>query len=126
MGEPPAARTARRPVAVLLRGPDVDRNHRPAPVDGGAEDVIQALSRAVESLAREIARDLQALAGQAALSGYDLTTIQNGLRARGFDPGPSDGLMGPQTRSAISRYQAARNVQVTGEPSRRLQIMLTR
>ena len=90
------------------------------------EEVIMALSRAVETLAREIARDLQGLAGQAALSGYDLTAIQNALRSRGFDPGPTDGLMGPRTRSAIRRYQTARNVPVTGEPSRSLQNLLTR
>jgi len=98
----------------------------PTPPDSGTEEVIVALSRAVESLAREIARDLQGLAGQAALTGYDLASIQNALRSRGFDPGPSDGLMGPRTRAAIRRYQAARDVQVTGEPSRQLQTLLTR
>ena len=97
----------------------------PTPPEAGAEEVIVALSRAVESLAREIARDLQGLAGQAALSGYDLATIQNALRSRGFDPGPLDGLMGPRTRTAIRGYQTARDVQVTGEPSRQLQTLLT-
>ena len=97
----------------------------PTPPESGAEEIIVALSRAVETLAREIARDLQGLAGQAAVS-YDLTTIQTALRSRGFDPGPSDGVMGPQTRKAIRRYQAARNVPVTGEPSPELQKLLTR
>jgi uncharacterized lipoprotein YmbA len=99
----------------------------PTPPDSATEEVIMTLSRAVESLSREIARDLQGLAGQkAALAGYDLASIQNALRARGFDPGPSDGLMGPRTRAAIRRYQAARDVQVTGEPSPQLQTLLTR
>ena len=98
----------------------------PTPPESGAEEIIVALSRAVETLGREIARDLQGLAGQAALSGYDLATIQNALRSRGFNPGPSDGLMGPRTRDAIRRYQAARDVQVTGEPSPQLQTLLTR
>jgi murein L,D-transpeptidase YcbB/YkuD len=101
----------------------------PTPPDSEAEAVIVALSRAVESLGREIARDLQGLAGQAATSStsiYDVTRIQNSLRVQGYDPGPADGVVGPRTRAAIRRYQADQGAKVTGEPSRRLQDMLTR
>jgi len=98
----------------------------PTSPEDGAEEVIMALSRAVETLGREIARDLQGLAGQASLSGYDLTAIQSALRSKGYNPGPADGVMGPRTRDAIRSYQSGRNVQVTGEPSRSLQMMLTR
>jgi hypothetical protein len=89
------------------------------------EDVIVALSRAVETLGREIARDLQGLDGQASTSSYDVTRIQNALQSKGYDPGPSDGVVGPRTRNAIRRYQADHGARVTGEPSRRLQDMLT-
>lgn len=97
----------------------------PTPPDSEAEEVILALSRAVEDLGREIARDLQGLAGQAATSSYDVVRIQNALRVQGYDPGPADGVVGPRTRAAIRRYQSDHGAEVTGEPSRRLQEMLT-
>ncbi len=40
--------------------------------------------------------------------------IQRGLQARGFDPGPADGLFGPRTRTAIERWQAAGGATPTG------------
>ncbi len=40
--------------------------------------------------------------------------IQRGLQARGFDPGPADGLFGPRTRTAIERWQAAGGGTPTG------------
>ncbi len=43
----------------------------------------------------------------------------------GYDPGPPYGLKEPRTRGAIPRYQANDDAQVTGEPSRYLQDMLT-
>ena len=40
--------------------------------------------------------------------------IQRGLRAQGFDPGPPDGIIGPRTRAAIRRWQAAEGLPPTG------------
>lgn len=40
---------------------------------------------------------------------------QSFLAAQGFDPGPADGRMGKRTREAISAYQKARGLPVTGE-----------
>ena len=37
--------------------------------------------------------------------------------ARGFDTGGADGVIGPNTRSAISAYQSSIGVPATGEPS---------
>ena len=42
--------------------------------------------------------------------------IQNSLRAAGFNPGPSDGLWGPQTELALSK--ALKTVGVTQSPTR--------
>ncbi len=100
----------------------------PTPPGSEAESVIVALSRAVEDLGREIARDLQGLATQAATASaatYDVVRIQNALRFEGYDPGPADGVVGPRTRAAIRRYQADHGIEVTGEPSRNLQDRLT-
>ena len=52
-------------------------------------------------------------------AGLDLTRgdrrrIQRALSARGFDPGPVDGLFGRGTRAAIGEWQAAGNLPVTG------------
>jgi peptidoglycan hydrolase-like protein with peptidoglycan-binding domain len=83
-----------------------------------------AMSRTVESLSREIARDLQGIAEHMTVSGYDLRAIQEALKSTGYDPGPADGIFGPRTREAIRRFQGEHGVRVTGEPSGQLQNML--
>ena len=40
--------------------------------------------------------------------------IQQGLAARGFDPGGADGLFGPRTRAAIRGWQRAQGMRATG------------
>lgn len=44
-------------------------------------------------------------------------SIQQQLRQRGLDVGPVDGIAGPRTRSAISRYQQEQQLVVDGQPS---------
>ena len=46
--------------------------------------------------------------------------VQEVLLARGFDPGPIDGDIGPQTREAIRIYQGQSGLAVDGEVSRAL------
>ena len=43
--------------------------------------------------------------------------IQGALAARGYDPGPADGLMGPRTQGAIATFERAQGLPVTGQPS---------
>jgi hyperosmotically inducible protein len=40
---------------------------------------------------------------------------QRVLKEKGFEPGPIDGVMGPQTASALKEYQKAENLQTTGQ-----------
>lgn len=54
------------------------------------------------------------------LTKADRITLQQRLSARGFDTGGADGVIGANTRRAISDYQASRGTAVTGEPSQAL------
>jgi peptidoglycan hydrolase-like protein with peptidoglycan-binding domain len=51
--------------------------------------------------------------------------IQLGLKRRGYDPGPVDGLLGRRTARAIRAFQADHGLAVTGMPSRTVYEMLT-
>jgi peptidoglycan hydrolase-like protein with peptidoglycan-binding domain len=44
----------------------------------------------------------------------DVKKVQETLRDKGYNPGPIDGVSGPQTRGAISQYQKSENLPVTG------------
>jgi peptidoglycan hydrolase-like protein with peptidoglycan-binding domain len=46
--------------------------------------------------------------------------VQEALAAQGYDPGPVDGAIGPQTRTAIRDYQARNGLPADGEVSRAL------
>ena len=54
--------------------------------------------------------------------------IQHDLATRGFEVGPTDGVIHPETRSAIRDYEATAGLDVTGEPTANLlkHIRLTR
>lgn len=49
-----------------------------------------------------------------------VSQIQSGLAAKGYNPGPTDGVAGNRTRSAIRAYQRDHGLQVTGQPSSQL------
>ena len=44
----------------------------------------------------------------------DVKKVQETLRDKGYDPGPVDGVLGDQTREAISQYQKSESFPVTG------------
>ncbi|MEQ3729512.1 MAG: lytic murein transglycosylase [Tateyamaria sp.] len=44
-------------------------------------------------------------------------SLQERLTARGFDTGGADGVIGPNSRTAISAYQTSIGVEATGDPS---------
>jgi lysozyme len=47
-------------------------------------------------------------------AGPGVAEIQTRLKAKGFDPGPADGVFGPQTRTAVIAFQRAANLVVDG------------
>ncbi|MGE5391561.1 MAG: peptidoglycan-binding protein [Deltaproteobacteria bacterium] len=48
------------------------------------------------------------------MRGEDIRTVQTILSARGFDPGPVDGIYGPRTSAAVSEFQTAQGLPATG------------
>ncbi|HEV3177446.1 MAG TPA: peptidoglycan-binding domain-containing protein [Stellaceae bacterium] len=57
--------------------------------------------------------------GQTA-SAYDEGTVRNiqaGLQRLGYDPGPADGRYGPQTETAIRRFQQDNGLPIDGQPT---------
>lgn len=46
--------------------------------------------------------------------GSDVRAVQHALAARGFVPGPADGIYGPLTAGAVRRFQAAAGLKATG------------
>jgi peptidoglycan hydrolase-like protein with peptidoglycan-binding domain len=41
--------------------------------------------------------------------------VQQALKDKGFDPGPIDGVQGPQTTAALKAYQKAEGLEATGK-----------
>ena len=54
--------------------------------------------------------------GRHAAARARLRQVQERLQAAGFTPGPLDGRLGPQTRTALQRYQQRQGLRVTGSP----------
>jgi len=46
--------------------------------------------------------------------GEAVSTLQQQLKAAGFDPGPIDGVFGPRTKAAVEAYQKANGLAVDG------------
>jgi hypothetical protein len=55
-----------------------------------------------------------------ALSDSEVQEVQSRLQALQLDPGPADGVAGPQTTSAVQRYQAGKGRPTTGQLDRPL------
>ena len=67
--------------------------------------------RSGESSARGSAGSGQAASGQ---SRAQITQVQQALKAKGYDPGTTDGVMGTQTQEALRKFQKENGLKVTG------------
>jgi peptidoglycan hydrolase-like protein with peptidoglycan-binding domain len=46
--------------------------------------------------------------------------VQSALEQHGYDPGPGDGVLGPETREAIAKFQKEHGLPRTGRIDGRL------
>jgi membrane-bound lytic murein transglycosylase B len=44
----------------------------------------------------------------------DIKKVQEALKDKGHDPGPVDGIVGPQTQKALRSFQVANGIRATG------------
>ena len=52
------------------------------------------------------------------MSAAQIEQAQQKLRDDGYDPGPVDGKMGPQTRHAVKKFQQAKDLKASGRLDR--------
>jgi peptidoglycan hydrolase-like protein with peptidoglycan-binding domain len=60
---------------------------------------------------------LPSAAGKPLSSREKIRRLQKQLKEGGFDPGPTDGMMGPKTSSALQRYQTSAGRRKSGDGS---------
>jgi hypothetical protein len=86
-----------------------------------APETVPEVAPAPAAMGPEATSDgVAALSPQASAQRQMIAEIQARLLDLGYDPGPVDGLMGPQTRTAIEDYQRKNDFSVDGEPSPQL------
>lgn len=54
-------------------------------------------------------------AGGQAADAETIKQAQEQLKSAGFDPGPTDGIMGPQTQKALKDYQQSKGLKASGQ-----------
>jgi peptidoglycan hydrolase-like protein with peptidoglycan-binding domain len=87
-----------------------------APTGKATQGVLDQLNAAIAAGAASPERLLK----RSGLLRSYTRAVQEALANQGYDPGPVDGAIGPQTRSAIRDYQARNGLVVDGEVSREL------
>ena len=85
-----------------------------------APDKTQVPSQLTPAEPAKAAAPLSAVTPSAPLTFEEVRDVQDRLKALAFDPGPSDGIPGPLTTTAIKKYEAARRRTETGNLDRSL------
>jgi peptidoglycan hydrolase-like protein with peptidoglycan-binding domain len=74
--------------------------------------------RALDRVRVKVRRTSRPVAGSSASGQYsreDVKSVQEALKQKGMNPGPIDGVMGPQTQQALRAFQRSQNIQQTGQ-----------
>lgn len=81
----------------------------PVPVYEPTEPVVSDFPRPVKSEHSQAVSSLKK-----PLSRQEIRQIQARLKAAGFDPGPIDGKLGPQIKSALEKYRSSQKLTRSG------------
>lgn len=81
-------------------------------IETGARDVKDRAKTASNELGNEIDKAVNRFTTP---DRNDVRRAQMRLSELGYDPGSTDGIVGPNTQAAIERFQRAENLEVTGE-----------
>ena len=81
--------------------------------EGKGDTVGDKLDRTVDKTKAK-ARELKNKASNKMDRG-DTRNMQQALQAKGYNPGPIDGIHGPRTSAALREYQKAEGLKVTGQ-----------
>ena len=79
--------------------------------DSQSKDTLREAPPTTGTLSRDGAAD--GMTGKKA-GKANVRQVQEALKAQGHDPGPVDGVMGPQTQDALRAYQRSQNLTETG------------
>lgn len=93
----------------------------------GGEVATTTATALMQTSPAPASRGVPATPGPSQISGAELIrSIQGALKSAGFYSGALDGEMGPQTRSAIQKYQKATGQEASGVPTQELLRALSR
>jgi len=79
-----------------------------------AKDAIKEKTAAVKDKVKsKLSRD-----NDRPMAAMDVRNAQSSLKAKGFDPGPIDGIAGPRAVAALKAFQKSENLTMTGQLDR--------
>jgi hypothetical protein len=95
-------------------------NHEIAVMAPSQIPLVSAVAVEVAPATDKPVPETQPPPGERALNNEELLEVQARLKGLGHDPGPVDGIHGPQTVSAVKRYEIANHLEPTGAIDLRL------
>jgi hypothetical protein len=114
--EPVETQALARERAEAVRLALIDHGVDPARISLGEPRESPAAERGIPTqLALHAAESAAAGSTAPAAAADPVREAQRRLNAAGFDAGPVDGIVGPRTKRALIKYQAANGLEVTGE-----------
>jgi hyperosmotically inducible periplasmic protein len=87
---------------------------REAPGVRAVKNEMTYKDRSRSAMSRDNTRDSMRRDMRHAAGSDRVRAVQEALKTKGFDPGPIDGIQGPQTTQAVKDFQRAENLEVTG------------